>query len=107
MSAIEGRANTAMGAKLGGSIAALVTQAGLTEAEARSLSFGYQAQWMARQQFITYADDLTIGQRGFLDASIRNLYGVQPASRLWYESMRPILHDEAVRYVDAVLARPD
>ena len=83
----------------------LVARTGLSEEEAYRLFSEQMAWWNYRSQVIAYIDELPDGERIQFDAAIRRFFG-HPVARLWYQTLRPTLSPEAVRYVDDVMARP-
>jgi hypothetical protein len=93
-----------------GFVAQLVERAGLTRAEANRVLSEQMAFWQYRQQQIRHIAELDAGARFEIDGTIRLAYGpggISAVSRLWYETLRPILNPDTVRYVDSVLARAE
>ena len=81
----------------------LVERTGLTEEEAYTLFSEQMAWWNYRSQVIAYIDELPAGEKIQFDAAIRRFFG-HPVAMLWYETLKPTLSPEAVRYVDDVMA---
>jgi hypothetical protein len=44
------------------------------------------------------------GERAEFDGGVRFAYGTVPWNRLWYETMKPRLNPDTVRYIDNLLA---
>lgn len=95
-------------ARLGGVeypvVSMLVERAGLTPEEADAFSHMSVARWQFQTQIIDDLDEMPSGHRIEFENFVRGIYGEgQPASRLWYETMKPILNPDAVRFIDRVL----
>jgi hypothetical protein len=87
-------------------VTALMDRAGLSLEDAWRLFHRESAWWNYRAQVIVNVDELTPGQRAEFDSGIRASYTTFPLSVLWYQHARVIGVDpDAVRYIDAVLAR--
>ena len=102
------RLNSKANAGLGGQplpfVTTLMDRTDLTEEEAYSIFSEQMAWWNYRSQVIAYVDELPEGERIQFDEAIRRFFG-HPVASLWYETLRPTLSPEAVRYVDETLAR--
>ena len=87
-------------------VTALMDRAGLSLEDALRLSYRESAWCTYRAQVIVNVDELTPGQRAEFDSGIRGYYLTFPLSALWYQHARVTGVDpDAVRYIDAVLAR--
>jgi len=85
--------------------AKLMKDAGLTESEAGILWDELLARWQFREQTILNIDQLSMGERVSFDTAVRSNLE-RPWERLWYDSTKPILNPDAVRYLDNLLAQP-
>jgi hypothetical protein len=83
----------------------VIERTGLSIASASRLMWDEYAWWYFRTQQIPFLDELPQGERDAFDNGIRFNYEARPLGRLWYETQRPLLSADAVRYVDSVLAR--
>lgn len=99
------KAALALGGKSSGFVAEVAERAGLAESAALRLMWDEYAWWYSRVQQIPYVDDLPAGERASFDGGIRFNYGERPLARLWFETQKPLLSPDAVRYVESVLAR--
>jgi hypothetical protein len=79
----------------------LMKEAGLSHEEARRVFLMEVARWNYRVHVITHVSALSEAERDIFDGSIRNR-GSTRLSRLVYEHMRPRLHPDVVKYVDAL-----
>jgi hypothetical protein len=86
-------------------VAVLMERTGMTVEDAVSLYWDQLAWWQYRLQVIPYVDELAADPRAEFDLGVRQNYGSQPLETLFYETTRKSLSPEAVRYVDALLAR--
>jgi hypothetical protein len=60
------------------------------------------ALWHQRANTLRNVDLLSAGERTGFETSIRYNYHSHAISRLWYESTRPRLNPEFVRYIDSL-----
>jgi hypothetical protein len=96
-------------ANLGGHsqvVEALMEQTGLAREEVHAMASFYLARWHLQTQVIEDLHALPEGLRIETENFIRVAYA-DPASRLWYETFKPILNPDAVRHVDALLAQTE
>ena len=103
---ILAKAHANLGGQLNPVSEAMTEKAGLTGDEANAL-IGYNlARWHLQTQIIEDLQTLPSGVRVETENFIRVAYS-DPASRLWYEAVKPILNPDAVQYVDSLLAQGD
>ena len=100
------KANARLGGPVNPFVTTLMEQSGLTAEEANGLWWEQLAFWQNRVQAIPYIGEMTTGQRIHLDTVLRTQYGRTPVPRLWYETVKPQMDPDAVRYVDNLLAQP-
>ena len=79
---------------------------GLTADEAWSFLTWTQTFWLSDQQNITHIDMLSKAGRAAFDARMRALYQANSPYLRFLEMHRPILNQDAVRYIDNLLAQP-
>jgi hypothetical protein len=86
-------------------LARRLMDAGLTGEEVNAVVFDQFAFWHYRQA--SYLDELTAGERTEFEGGIRGSYGsFNVVGRLWYDTLKPTLNPDFVRYVDNLLAQP-
>jgi len=84
----------------------IVKRAGLTVEEAQRV-YGYQAAWwQIRSESIRYMKELPDADQEGFDARMRAIFRAGSLDRLWYETSKPALGTDAVRYIDNLLAQP-
>jgi hypothetical protein len=83
----------------------LMERVGLTAEEASALHWEQMAWWQQRLQIIPYLEQRSTEERAGFDFATRRIYSATPVSRLWYECNKATLRPDAVRYVDALLAK--
>jgi hypothetical protein len=104
LAGVLSRSEVAFGSTSPEFVAALSERAAVTSEEA-SQTWAYMwAWWIYRAQVIAYASELRAGERVQFDNGLRIHYGRNGLERLWYQTVKPTLDPDAVRYVDAVLA---
>ena len=86
-------------------ISVAMDRTGVTQEEATRVYWMQHAWWAGRANMIPYLDQLSPGERAEFDSNTRLALGTSAVGRLWYESMKSGLNPDAVRYVDALLAR--
>ena len=86
--------------------AKLMKEADLTEREAGMLLDEQYAWWLFYEQMILNMDRLSAGQRTAVHFGLRSAYEGTKWRAFWYQSMKPYLNPDAVRYVDNLLAQP-
>jgi hypothetical protein len=79
---------------------------GLTHPEAWAFVHWAQSWWLSDQQNITHVDMLSKAERAAFDSRLRAMYQANSPRLRFLEMTRPILNQEAVRYVDTLLAQP-
>ena len=104
LTGLNSRANAGLDGQPLPFVTALMQRTGLTEEEAYTLFSEQMAWWNYRSQVIAYVDELPDGERIQFDAAIARFFG-HPVASLWYETLKPTLSPDAVRYVDAVMAQ--
>jgi hypothetical protein len=103
---LYGRTLAALGGQPIPAIAILMERVGLTAGEAGQLVWEQMTWWHYRSHTIAHVSELTDGERAEFDRSVRDSYGKGALQRLWYDTTKPTLNPDAVRYVDDLLARP-
>ena len=99
------KANVALGAPPGVVLLPLMERAGLTREEA-TLIWNIEMAWLNyRIQTVANVDELPDAERAAFDGGMRASYGAPGVSRLFYETMKPSLHPDPVRYIDNLLAQ--
>ena len=84
----------------------IVKRAGLTVEEAQRV-YGYQAAWwQIRSESIRYMKELPDSDQEGFDARMRSIFRAGSLDRFWYETNKPIVTPDAVRYMDNLLAQP-
>ena len=78
---------------------------GLTIAETRQVQANFMAIWQNIEMSVESRAHLSSSAREELRASIRGNYGSSILGSKLYEMSKPRLNQEAVRYVDEVLAQ--
>ena len=106
LTGLNSRANAGLKGQPLQFVTALIQRTELTEVEAYTLFSEQMAWWNYRSQVIAYVDELPEGERIQFDAAIVRFFG-HPVASLWYETLKPTLSPEAVRYVDAAMAQRD
>lgn len=86
-------------------VSAVAEKTGLKIEEASELYWEQLAWWQYRLEVIPYVHELSESAREEFEAGILQNYGRQPIEKLFYESAKPNLPAEAVRYIDEILAR--
>jgi hypothetical protein len=79
--------------------------AGLSAAQARQLFASFWASWSHYEQMIESLEQLSGGARRQFDGTLRANLGPGGPASAWYATVRSRLNPDAVRYVDALLAR--
>ena len=101
------KAETAFGGVNHPFVDELVKRAGLNFEEARRV-YGYQAAWwQTRSESIRYMKELPDSDQEGFDARMRFIFQAGSSDRFWYETNKPIVTPDAVRYMDNLLAQPD
>ena len=85
----------------------MTRRAEITAEEASQIFWDQWAWWSSRSQTIQYIDHLMPGERQEFHATTRVSYQSQSIGAIWYETVKPRLNPDAVRYVDNLLAQPD
>jgi len=98
------KGNAALQGRLDVPRQAMVDKAGLSGEEADMAFFDQLAWWQHVCQIVRFRHDLSPAEMLEADTGIRGIYSLP---RLWYETTKPTLNPDAVRYVDDVLARSD
>ena len=83
-----------------------LTESGFTAEEAFSFFTWANSVWLSDQQNITHIDMLSEGERVAFDLRMRVQYQPNSPRRRWFEFSRPTLNQDAVRYLDNLLAQP-
>jgi len=100
------KAETAFGGVNHPFVDELVKRAGLNFEEARRV-YGYQAAWwQTRSESIRYMKELPDSDQEGFDARMRFIFQAGSSDRFWYETNKPIVTPDAVRYMDNLLAQP-
>jgi len=100
------KAETAFGGVNHPFVDEMVKRAGLTVEEARRV-YGYQAAWwQIRSESIRYMKELPDSDQEGFDARMRLIFRAGSLDRFWYETNKPIVTPDAVRYMDNLLAQP-
>ena len=100
------KAETAFGGVNHPFVDELVKRAGLNFEEARRV-YGYQAAWwQIRSESIRYMKELPDSDQEGFDARMRFIFQAGSSDRFWYETNKPIVTPDAVRYMDNLLAQP-
>ena len=100
------RARQALGGSPGPFQSLLMERAGLTEAEAHRIQMHYTIwhQYYA-EKVISYSSELSSADLFQANVGIRAHFGSSVGS-LWFETMKPSLNPDSVRYIDNLLAQP-
>ena len=100
------KAETAFGGVNHPFVDELVKRAGLNFEEARRV-YGYQAAWwQTRSESIRYMKELPDSDQEGFDARMRFIFQAGSSDRFWYETNKPIVTPDAVRYMDNLLGQP-
>jgi len=100
------KAETAFGGVKHPFVDEMVKRAGLTVEEAQRV-YGYQAAWwQIRSESIRYMKELPDSDQEGFDARMRSIFRAGSLDRFWYETNKPIVTPDAVRYMDNLLAQP-
>ena len=102
---IYSKVATGLGAEPIPFVEALKVRSGITAEEAVSVLWNEAAWWQYRVQAIIYVNELTTAERIAFDGTLHS-YKENPLRRLWYETTKPTLNPDAVRYIDNLLAQP-
>jgi hypothetical protein len=105
LSAIYVKGNATLGVPPGPLTQMLIERAGLTVEEASVFNYLQLAWFQHRVQVIPYLDSMIPAQRISFEKATRGYFGM-PLHRMWYEGAKEYLHDDAVRYIDNLLAQP-
>ena len=105
LSRVMAKANDALRMEPNVFVQSLIEQTALTRDEAFSVFSDQLATWQYRIQVIAYIDDLSQGDRYEFDGWTRSLYA-SGTGKLWYETQKPRLNPDPVRYIDRLLAQP-
>jgi len=97
------KANAALGMTPDGALRELIQKTGLSPTEFFLLHHDLQAWWTFRSQVVPFLSELSTAERAEFDSGTRAFFQ-NPVNRLWYDTLRPTLGEDAVRYVDGLLA---
>jgi hypothetical protein len=104
---ITRKANTNLGGANLPVVDVLVERAGLTPEEADTFIHAQVARWQFQTQIIDDLPEMSGGHRAEFKNFVRGVYGAnQPATQLWYQTVKSSLNPDAVRHIDAILAEP-
>jgi hypothetical protein len=87
-------------------VATTAARGGISSLDAWMMNMYQQASWQLRSQTIIYIDELPQGVRDSFDLTCRIEYSPGTWHRFWYESTKATLNQDAVRYLDRLLAGP-
>ena len=100
------RAGVAVGEPARPFVAALMERAGMTLEEASTVWWDQMAWWAYRVQVIPYLGELPAGERAEFESRTRGNYAGPTLARFWYDSAKPTLNPDVVRYIDELVAQP-
>ena len=101
------KAQTALSGRNSPFVDELVKRAELTVEEAYRVGWFFLGFWQIRSESIRYIKELGDIERKDFDSRIRLQYSAGSLERVWYESNKPTLGTDAVRYIDNLLAQPN